>query len=333
MTTATEQVLLAPRPLTTRRGVADVRANLQRVYLPAIGVTAVALYLSWRGWARLSGVGPLHAVRSAQFQLAGPVVLGFVAAVVICERLWPAQARPLDSRGHRMDALYFFVHAVIGVPIMVLAGTGFSAVLAQHFPWLVLPRLPMVPRAAFVVLAIVGIDLFDWFAHYGSHRLEPLWRLHSVHHSQEELSILSTFRTHPLVHLGFVVTAIPVLVLAGNNATPAFLLTAFACFGALPHANVRWSYGRVGRWIISPTYHRIHHRPTGRLDINIGTIFTVWDRMTGRAIFPDPAMPAPRTGLDAPRSASEFDAVEPRYFRTLAGQLAGPFITNQGRQS
>jgi sterol desaturase/sphingolipid hydroxylase (fatty acid hydroxylase superfamily) len=232
-----------------------------------------------------------------------------------------------------MDVLYFFVHALIGVPIMVLAGTGFSSMLAERFPWLVLPQLPAVPRALFVVMAIVGIDLFDWFAHYGSHRLNPLWRLHSVHHSQEELSILSTFRTHPLVHLGFVVTAIPVLVLAGNNATPAFLLTAFACFGALPHANVRWGYGRIGRWVISPAYHRIHHRPTGRLDINIGTIFTFWDRLTARAIFPDLTAPAPPTGLDAARSPSEFDSDQPRYFRTLAGQLAGPFIVNQGRQS
>lgn len=308
-------------------------ATASGIYPPALVVTAVTLWLSWRGWTALAGVGPLDAVRSAQVQLAGPVVAGFVLAVAICERVWPAQARPVDSRGHRMDALYYAVHGLVGVPIMVLAGTGFSSLLASHLPWLVIPRLAVVPRAVFVVLAIVGIDAFDWIAHYGSHRLEALWRLHSVHHSQEELSILSTFRTHPLVHLGFVVTAIPVLVLAANNATPAVLLTAFACLGALPHANTRWTYGRLGRWVISPAYHRLHHRPRGRLDVNLGTIFTFWDRLAGRAIFPDPRAAVPGTGLDASRAPSEHDGPRPRYLRTLALQLVGPFRTNQGGPS
>jgi sterol desaturase/sphingolipid hydroxylase (fatty acid hydroxylase superfamily) len=258
------------------------------------------------------------------------VVLGFVLTVFAIERRWPAEPRAFDARGHRVDALYFFVHALIGVPIMVLAGTGFSSVLAQHASWLVLPRLPAAPRALFVVLAIIGIDAFDWIAHFGSHRLEPFWRLHRVHHTQEDLSILSTFRTHPLVHLGFVVTAIPVLVLAANNATPTILLTGFACFGALPHANVKWTYGRLGRLLISPAYHRVHHRPTGRLDINLGSIFTFWDVLTRRAVWPDPAAGVPVTGLAGRPMPVEFGPAQPRYLRTVAAQLADPFVRHEG---
>lgn len=302
----------------------------RRVYLPAIGVAAIAGWLAWQGWQALAGVGPLSAIRSAQLQLAGPVVLAFVLSVFAVERRWPAQPRPGLSRGHRVDALYFVVHAMLGVPIMVLAGTGFSAVLAHRLPWLVLPRMDAVPRAGFVVLAIVGIDAFDWIAHVGSHRIEALWRLHRVHHSQEELSILSTFRTHPLVHLGFVVTAIPVLVLAANNATPALLLTGFACFGALPHANVRWTYGRVGRYLISPAYHRVHHRPVGRLDINLGTIFTFWDRMTGRAIWPDPSTEVPPTGLHGRPVPVEFSNERSRCLSVVAAQLIDPFVPDSG---
>jgi sterol desaturase/sphingolipid hydroxylase (fatty acid hydroxylase superfamily) len=226
--------------------------------------------------------------------------------------------------------MYFGVHALIGVPLMVLAGTGFSSLLARHASWLVVPKLPAIPRAAFVVLAIIGIDAFDWIAHYGSHRLNALWRLHAVHHSQEELSILSTFRTSPLVHIGFIITAIPVLVLAGNAATPPELLTAFACFGALPHANVRWSYGRAGSWIISPTYHRVHHRTAGRLDINLGTLFTWWDRLAGRAIFPDLAAPVAPTGLGGRPIPVEQAEDRPRYLRLLLKQLSLPFIRAEG---
>jgi sterol desaturase/sphingolipid hydroxylase (fatty acid hydroxylase superfamily) len=216
---------------------------------------------------------------------------------------------------------------------MVLAGTGFSDLLARHASWLVLPALPAVPRALFIAAAIVAIDGFDWIAHYGSHRLEALWRLHAVHHSQEELSILSTFRTSPLVHVGFVITAIPVLALAANNATPPELLTTFACLGALPHANVRWSYGRLGRWVISPSYHRVHHRTSGRLDVNLGVLFTFWDRLARRAIFPDlsadPAAPVPPTGLAGRPVPVEQAAERPRYFRLLGKQLFQPFLREE----
>jgi sterol desaturase/sphingolipid hydroxylase (fatty acid hydroxylase superfamily) len=212
---------------------------------------------------------------------------------------------------------------------MVLAGTGFSDLLARHASWLVLPTMPAVPRAVFVVAAIVAIDGFDWIAHYGSHRLTALWRLHAVHHSQEELSILSTFRTSPLVHVGFIITAIPVFALAGNNATPAELLTAFACLGALPHANVRWSYGRLGRWVISPTYHRVHHRTDGRLDINLGVLFTFWDRLSRRAIFPDPNAPVSPTGLAGRPIPVEQADLRPRYLRLLSQQLFQPFLREE----
>jgi sterol desaturase/sphingolipid hydroxylase (fatty acid hydroxylase superfamily) len=57
---------------------------------------------------------------------------------------------------------------------------------------------------------------------------------------------------------------LPVLAVGENTTTPAVVLTAYACLDALPHANVRWTYGRAGRIFISPAYHRIHHSATGR---------------------------------------------------------------------
>ncbi|HVW79907.1 MAG TPA: sterol desaturase family protein [Mycobacteriales bacterium] len=318
---ATEQVVAA-RELSW-----PTATWLRSVYLPTVVVAGLTAWLCREGWQALAPWGPLHQLRSAELQLAGPVVMSFVLVVFAVERRWPAQPRPALARGHVVDAIYFFVHALVGVPIMVLAGTGFSSLLARHAPWLVLPRVPGVPRAIFVVLAIIGIDAFDWLAHYGSHRFTAFWRLHAVHHSQEELSILTTFRTSPLVHFGFIITAIPVLTLAGNAATPAELLTAFACFGALPHANVRWSYGRLGRWVISPTYHRVHHRTSGRLDVNLGTIFTWWDRMADRAVFPDLAAPVPPTGLGGRPLEVEQQTARPAYLRLVGRQLIQPFLT------
>jgi hypothetical protein len=76
------------------------------------------------------------------------------------------------------------------------------------------------------------------------------------------------------VHVSFLVSSLPVLALIANDATPAAVLTVYACLGALPHANVRWTYGTAGLLFISPAYHRVHHSATGRLDINLGTVLT-----------------------------------------------------------
>jgi sterol desaturase/sphingolipid hydroxylase (fatty acid hydroxylase superfamily) len=306
----------------------------RRLYLPTIAITGLAAWLSWRGWEILGRDGLDRSVNAGRFELAGPAVLGFVVTVCVIEQIWPAQRRPVLARGHLLDFCYAVFYALAVIPLIVLLGTGFSDLLARLAPWLVLPRMPGVPAWCFVVLAVLAIDAMDWLAHLANHRLNPLWRLHAVHHSQEELSILTTYRTHPLVHVTFLLSAIPVLAVEDNTATPAVVLTVYACLGALPHANVRWTYGRAGRILISPAYHRIHHSATGRLDINLGTVFAIWDAASRRAVFP--ARDARhrtviQTGLAGRPVPVEQSSPRPRLARTMLIQLAEPFTTSETR--
>jgi len=303
----------------------------RRLYLPTIVIAGLAGWLSWRGWLALGQSGVARSVSAGRFELAGPAVLGFVAVVVVIEQIWPARRRPLLARGHVLDVAYLLFYATLVVPLVVLIGSGFAGVLAHAQPWLVLPRVPGVPGWCFIALAVLGIDAVDWLAHLGNHRIAALWRLHAVHHSQEELSILTTYRAHPLVHVSFLLSAIPILAVESNVVTPAAVLTVYACLGALPHANVRWTYGPVGRILISPAYHRIHHAATGRLDINLGTVFPFWDLMSRRAVFPDPdrSRAASVTGLAGRPVPVEQAGGRPRYARTMLSQLAEPFTARR----
>ena len=299
----------------------------RRLYLPTIAIAGVAAWLSWRGWNALGQSGVARSVNAGRFQLAGPVVLGFVLAVCVIEHVRPAQRRPVLARGHLLDVCYLLVYALFVVPLIVLLGSGFAGLLARLEPWLVLPRLPDVPGWCFIALAVLGIDAVDWLTHLANHRITSLWRLHAVHHSQEELSILTTYRAHPLVHVSFLLSAVPILAVESNTATPAVVLTVYACLGALPHANVRWTYGWAGRILISPAYHRIHHSATGRLDINLGTVLAIWDTFSRRAVFPGRA--ADRavipTGLSGRPIPVEQSGQRPRLGRTMLRQLAEPF--------
>src|SRR6202167_1307353 len=266
--------------------LAATRWTGRRLYLPTFAVTALAAWLSWRGWIALGQTGGAQAFNARRFELAGPVVLGFVLAICVIEHVRPAQRRRLFARGHLLDFGYVVFYALLVVPLIVLLGAGFSGLLARLEPWLVLPRLPGVPGWCFVALAVLGIDAVDWLTHLANHRLTALWRLHAGHHSQEELSILTTYRAHPLVHVSFLLSAVPVLAVGSNAVTPAVVFTVYACLGALPHANVRWTYGRVSLVLISRASHRIHHSATGRLDISLGTVFTFWDLLSRRAVRP-----------------------------------------------
>jgi sterol desaturase/sphingolipid hydroxylase (fatty acid hydroxylase superfamily) len=302
----------------------------RRVYLPTLVVAALAGFLSWLGWERLDEYGPVHSIMAGQFQLAGPAVTGFVLVVFGIEQIRPAQRRPVLARGHLLDMGYMLAHALLVVPLIVLIGAGFSGELARLAPWLTVPRIGAVPTWCFIVLEVLAIDAVDWLVHLGNHRITSLWRLHAVHHSQEELSILTTFRAHPLVQVSFLLSAVPILLIAHNAATPAAVLTTYACLGALPHANVRWSYGKAGAILISPAYHRIHHRATGRLDINLGTVFTIWDVLSRRAVFPAAGTAAGRnvvpTGLSGRPVPVEQSGDQPRFFRTFLTQWMEPFM-------
>jgi Fatty acid hydroxylase superfamily len=63
------------------------------------------------------------------------------------------------------------------------------------------------------------------------------------------------------------------------------LITIYVCIGTLQHANLRWTFGPVGRVLVNPAYHRLHHAPDIQ-DVNLGVVLTIWDVLAGCARFP-----------------------------------------------
>jgi sterol desaturase/sphingolipid hydroxylase (fatty acid hydroxylase superfamily) len=290
----------------------------------AIAVTTAAMVAI--GAHRLGGTTPVLSVVAAGWaRMLGPVILGFVGAVLVLEQVVPAVRRPLLARGQLHDGLYLILYASVAVPLVVLGDLGVSDLLRREAPWLVLSRLDALPEVALAIAALLVMDASNWAAHWANHRWTPLWRFHAVHHTQEELSVLTSFRAHPLVHASFFVSLIPVLVLTSGAAVPAGVITAYVCLSSLPHANLNWSFGPVGRVVVSPAYHRIHHARRGRDDINLGTVFTFWDVLARRAVFPERHPTPLATGLDGYSIPNERSRPLSRSFWVLAGQLAEPF--------
>jgi sterol desaturase/sphingolipid hydroxylase (fatty acid hydroxylase superfamily) len=172
-----------------------------------------------------------------------------------------------------------------------------------------------------IALIFVAMDGCNWLAHLANHRVRMLWRFHELHHSQEDMSVLTVFRTHPLIHVSYLLALIPGIVLLDNGAVPTTLLVVYAGVVAFEHSNTNLGYGPLGRIFVSPNYHRIHHRVEGRQDVNLGFALTIWDQWSRRAVFPSAATIRMDTGLPGRPLTVE----RPRHFAVLLAQLVAPF--------
>jgi sterol desaturase/sphingolipid hydroxylase (fatty acid hydroxylase superfamily) len=301
-------------------------ARWPRLSLPSLGVAGLTGLIGWVAVSKLLGQGQLETVLSAgRGELAAPLLVGLVVATGICERFWPAERRPVLARGHVQDACFLAMHAIVVIPLMTLLSVGAATLIGDHAGWIELRSTQSWPAWLLVPLTIVAMDGANWLAHYADHKLEPLWRFHALHHSQEELSVLTSFRAHPLMHTtGFILATIPVVVLMPTRAIAPVLITIYVCIGTLQHANLRWTFGPLGRVIVSPAYHRLHHA-TDNQAVNLGVVLTIWDVLIGRARFPSRRAAAGRTGLDGrPVPVEQADAARP-VLLLMAEQLIEPF--------
>lgn len=302
------------------------RVALRSIYVPALSIVAVAVVLITIGWtSRWGGSSFTAAMTNLKVVVVGPVTLAFIALFLIIERLRPAQRRPFFARGYRHDLLYTALNATVVAPLVVALSLSFSEVARRTTPWIILPHSSFIPRGLVVAALFVAMDGCNWLAHLANHRLEVFWRFHELHHSQEDMSVLTVFRTHPLIHVSYLITLVPGVILLSNGAVPTTVLVAYAAVVAFEHSNTNLSFGPLGRLFVSPNYHRIHHRLEGRQDVNLGFALTIWDQMSGRAVFPTAETIRIDTGLPGRPLRVEQAADRPQHVRVLLAQLVGPF--------
>ena len=319
---------LAPAPVRRgSRGTNGWRLELSsRVYLPACSIAAVAAVLIGIGWSNAwGGADFASSMTSLRVVVVGPLTLVIIGVLLVVERVRPAQRRPNFARGYRQDLLYTALNATLVVPLVTALTLSFSEVVHRSVPWLVLARIGVVPRWGAIALIFVAMDGVNWFAHRANHRVRVLWRFHELHHSQEDMSVLTVFRTHPLIHVSYLIALIPGIVLLANGALPTTLLVIYGGVVAFAHSNTNLGFGPLGRIFVSPNYHRIHHKLDGPQDVNLGFALTIWDQLFHRAVFPTEDTSRTDTGLPGRPLVVEQAAERPRHLSVFAAQLVAPF--------
>ena len=176
---------------------------------------------------------------------------------------------------------------VLAVQFALQQGDGFLQRLA-------------LPSGLLIVTSVLALDLVVYLQHRLMHRIPLLWRLHRVHHCDEDFDVSLAVRFHPLeiaLSMGIKLAAIALL---GTPAIAVLIFELTLSAGALwTHTRLALPQGieRWARWlIITPTLHRIHHRlEKGDQDSNFGSTISLWDYLF-RSFRADPRSPQPGFG-------------------------------------
>jgi sterol desaturase/sphingolipid hydroxylase (fatty acid hydroxylase superfamily) len=212
------------------------------------------------------------------------------------------------------------------------------ALAAEARGWGLLNLLAVPSWVAFLV-GIVLLDVVLYFQHVMFHAVPTLWRLHRVHHADQDFDITTGTRFHPIeILLSLLVKCAAVAALgAPAVAVLAFevLLNAAAMFNhanaSLPAKADRWL-----RWfVVTPDMHRVHHSVIyDESSSNFGFSVPWWDRLFGTyRAQPRLSHQSMAIGVDAFRSAEDLrlDQLLIQPFRDTPGQY--PINRGQPAQS
>jgi sterol desaturase/sphingolipid hydroxylase (fatty acid hydroxylase superfamily) len=166
------------------------------------------------------------------------------------------------------------------------------------------------PLWAQAVLMILAVDFMRYWLHRAAHQNDTLWRLHSVHHSVEQMYWLNTARFHVLEKaMQMALDSLPFLLMAVEPTVLALYYMAYAANGFFQHCNIELHYGILNYIVGSAETHRWHHSRVPReSNANYGNTVIVWDLVFGTWFLP-PERTVQQLGLQDPGYPKSFWAL------------------------
>ncbi|WP_146344201.1 sterol desaturase family protein [Phaeobacter marinintestinus] len=221
--------------------------------------------------------------------LVMPALAILVLAILFRRDHWMSDMRQV-ARESELSLKIILFNAAVSMPLI-------SIVVTALYDWIHSNGLMLFSVATWeslpVPLVLFFALFFGDFVGYWRHRLEHtplLWPAHAVHHSDTEVTWLTSARWHPInlltVHSlagsAMLIMGFPVWAVLFNSMMRGY-------YGFFIHANLPWTYGVLGKYIVSPAMHRWHHSAEEKaFDKNFSEFFCIFDRMFGTYYLPGP---------------------------------------------
>lgn len=241
------------------------------------------------------------AYNATEWFMYGALEIALLYAILRPLESWFPVERWDDRRAVRPDVLYTLLNRLGVVPIALfflltplLDSVESALKLAGYQPFnleALAPVLAREPLAAFFVYLVV-LDFAEYWRHRLQHRFAWWWALHSLHHSQRQMSFWTDNRNHLLDDLlGALWLAGVALLIGVPPGQFVLIVIATRMLESLQHANLRLSFGALGeRMLVSPRFHRLHHaigdgHEGRRYGCNFAVLLPLWDVLFGTADF------------------------------------------------
>jgi len=237
---------------------------------------------------------------------AGLIIIG----VTLLETLFPLEERRF-SRRNWLTVTYFILAAKAGILVLVVVPFIQAVWVQYHLPTVNLDKT--LHPAVYWMVALLVVNLVDYWAHRLMHQIPAFWHIHKVHHATEQLNWGSNYHRH--FAMGIVATPLITVttLLLGTHLVPPFGLIHMTV-EHLQHANIRIRFGWLNYLVALPEVHRYHHSKDPRhYNTNFAGGFVIWDQVFGTYHY-DPRAPATDFGINEPMPT--------RYF----GQQIQPFV-------
>jgi sterol desaturase/sphingolipid hydroxylase (fatty acid hydroxylase superfamily) len=277
----------------------DLFSNLQQ-WLFETAIQPVVYAIGLGGWVE-------DAFDATGWLLVGLIQIAVLIALIGPLQRWRPAEAVVDRRAVRIDVIYTLIHRLglfrlaMFFALDPLFDDALGAVRSAGWGTFHLDQLwPGVTDVPWVTLVIylVVLDLVEYMIHRGQHRFEWWWALHSLHHSQRQMTMWSDNRNHLLDDVIHDTIIVIVAQLIGVAPGQFIAIVAFTQLSeSLQHANLRLSFGSIGeRLWISPRFHRLHHSigigheshgPKTLGGHNFGVLLPWWDMLFRTVNFED----------------------------------------------
>ena len=275
----------------------DLFATLQMLLFESV-VQPLAFYL---GAGNLLDV----AFEGTGWLLVGLLQIVFMLCVIAPLEKWRPVEAVVSPKAIQVDVIYTLIHRLGLFKLLMfftfenLVDTAFGMLRVHGLPTFnvdaVWPGVTDTAAVSFVIYLLV-FDAVHYLIHRGQHQFNAWWALHSLHHSQQQMTFWTDNRNHLLDDILTTLLLSVVAKLIGVGPAQFVALVAFSQLSEnLQHANFKCSFGWLGdRLWVSPRFHRLHHavgighESAGRQTLgghNFGVLVPWWDMLFGTADF------------------------------------------------
>ncbi|MCP3699218.1 MAG: sterol desaturase family protein [Aliivibrio sp.] len=217
-----------------------------------------------------------------------PLRLGFfiIAFIIfaLAEYQWPRKVltQKKSTRWASNIGLVFFNSLILRLTLPLLAID--AAFIAQQEQWGLFNYLN-TPSFLTGLLSILLLDWLIYWQHRAFHRVPLLWRLHRMHHSDQDIDVTTGTRFHPIEIIISMLVKIAAIGLLGIPVEAVILFEITLNVSAMfNHSNLfipTWLDRYIRVLLVTPDFHRVHHSVhISEMHNNYGFFLSIWDRIS-----------------------------------------------------